>query len=131
MQGKYFAPKTSKPKLTHHFHRAFCTGRFSDWLTIRLVRRNKGIMEPEQRLWPFAACIFLVPASLILWGVGAAHEIHWFGLICAMFLLSYSSTAGITLSVNYMIDTYQELSGEAIGTVIIIRNTMSFAIGYG
>jgi hypothetical protein len=32
---------------------------------------------------------------------------------------------------NYCIESYRELSGEAIVTVILIRNTMSFAIGYG
>ncbi|KAH8803654.1 putative MFS transporter [Xylogone sp. PMI_703] len=107
------------------------TGRFSDWLTIRLARRNGGIMESEQRLWPFIACVILVPTSLILWGVGAAHEIHWFGLIVAMCLLAFTSTCGVTLSVNYLIDSYHEVSGNAIITCIIVRNTMSFAIGYG
>jgi hypothetical protein len=33
-------------------------------------------MEPEQRLWLFAANLIVIPGSLILWGVGAAHEIH-------------------------------------------------------
>ncbi|KAL1863253.1 hypothetical protein Plec18170_000085 [Paecilomyces lecythidis] len=107
------------------------TGRFSDWLTIKLARRNKGIMEAEQRLWPFAACIVVVPASLILWGVGAAHNIHWFGLLVAMCTLAFCNTCGITLSVNYLVDSYRELSGDAMATVILVRNTMSFAIGYG
>ena len=31
----------------------------------------------------------------------------------------------------YCIDSYRELGGEAIVTVILVRNTMSFAIGYG
>ncbi|KIW22148.1 uncharacterized protein PV07_12469 [Cladophialophora immunda] len=109
----------------------FFTGRFSDWLTIRLARRNNGIMEPEQRLWPFAACIIIVPASLILWGVGAAHHVHWFGLIFAMGTLAAANCFGITLSVNYLIDTYHEISADAMTTVILVRNTMSFAIGYG
>ncbi|KIW62816.1 hypothetical protein, variant [Phialophora macrospora] len=110
---------------------SYFTGRFSDWLTVRLARRNNGIMEPEQRLWPFAACIIIVPASLILWGVGAAHHVHWFGLIFAMGTLAGSTVFGITLSVNYLIDTYHEISGDAMTTVILVRNTMSFAIGYG
>ncbi|KIW93362.1 uncharacterized protein Z519_05967 [Cladophialophora bantiana CBS 173.52] len=109
----------------------FFTGRFSDWLTIRLARRNNGIMEAEHRLWPFAACIIIVPASLILWGVGAAHHVHWFGLIFAMGTLAGSTCFGITLSVNYLIDTYHEISADAMTTVILVRNTMSFAIGYG
>ncbi|KAJ5899854.1 hypothetical protein N7495_004598 [Penicillium taxi] len=107
------------------------TGRLSDWLSIKLARRNGGIMEAEHRLWPFFACLFLVPGSLILWGVGAAHHVHWFGLIVAMCILAFTNTCGITLSVNYMVDSYQELSGIAMATVILVRNTMSFAIGYG
>ncbi|KAJ5664724.1 hypothetical protein N7462_011537 [Penicillium macrosclerotiorum] len=107
------------------------TGRFSDWLTIKLARRNGGIMEAEHRLWPFTACLFIVPGSLLLWGVGAAHHVHWFGLIVAMCTTAFINTCGITLSVNYLVDSYRELSGVAMATVIIVRNTMSFAIGYG
>lgn len=88
-------------------------------------------MEAEHRLWPFAFCVIAVPGALILWGVGAAHHVHWFGLIFAMWLLAFCNTSGITLSVNYMVDSYRELSGDAMTTVILVRNTMSFAIGYG
>ncbi|KAF2799409.1 putative MFS transporter [Melanomma pulvis-pyrius CBS 109.77] len=107
------------------------SGRLSDWLTIKLARRNNGIMEAEHRLWPFALCVVVVPAFLILWGVGAQHGIHWFGLIFAMGFLALSTTLGITLSVNYLIDSYHDISGDAIVTVIIVRNTMSFAVSYG
>ncbi|KAK5312882.1 hypothetical protein LTR93_011153 [Exophiala xenobiotica] len=109
---------------------AFSSGRLSDWLSIRMARRNGGIVEAEYRLWPFAACVVLVPASLILWGLGAAHGIHWFGLIWAMGMLSCANGIGIAFSCTYLIDTYHEISGEAMTTVIIVRNTMGFAIGY-
>jgi hypothetical protein len=88
-------------------------------------------MEAEYRLWPFSACVIIVPATLILWGVGAAYGIHWFGLLFSMCLLAFASTSGIALSVNYLVDSYHEISGDAIATVILVRNTMSFAIGYG
>lgn len=88
-------------------------------------------MEAEHRLWPFLICLLFVPGSLLLWGVGAAHSVHWFGLIAAMFLLAFTNACGITLSVNYMVDSYRELSGVAITSIILVRNTMSFAIGYG
>lgn len=112
-------------------YRSLFAGRFSDWLTVKLARRNSGIMEAEHRLWPFIACLVLVPSSLILWGVGAAHEIHWFGLLVAMCMIAFTNTCGITLSINYFIDSYRELSGVAMASVILVRNTMSFAIGYG
>ena len=86
-------------------------------------------MEPEQRLWPFAVTTVIIPVSLIIWGVGASQAVHWFGLVWAMGMLSFANTCGITLSVNYLIDSYKEMSADGMTTVIIIRNTMSFAIG--
>jgi hypothetical protein len=110
---------------------SFYSGVIGDRVVLWLARRNKGILEPEHRLWLFTLSLILIPGSLILWGVGAAHHIHWFGLVFAMGVIAASNSIGIQLSVSYCIDSYKDLSGEAMVTVIIIRNTMSFAIGYG
>ena len=126
------------------------TGRIGDWFVIKMARWNKGIMEPEHRLWLFSASLILVPGSLILWvcpispflipalpflmsqqGVGAAHQVQWFGLIFAMCIIAITNTVGVQVSVSYCIDSYRDLSGEAMITVILVRNTMSFAINYG
>ncbi len=112
------------------FRSAF-TGVFSDRFVIRLARKNNGISEPEHRLWLFSISTIVIPSSLILWGVGAAHGVHWFGLVFAMGTTAFANTMGITLSVAYLIDTYRDISGDSLTTCIIIRNTMSFAIGYG
>lgn len=119
------------PLVSNNAFRSLFTGVFSDYFIIRLARKNKGISEPEHRLWLFAVSTLVIPASLILWGVGAAHEVHWFGLVFAMGTTAFANTMGITLSVSYMIDTYRDISGDALTTCIVIRNTMSFAIGYG
>lgn len=110
--------------------RSSYSGFIGDWLVLKLARRNGGVMESEQRLWLFSVSVLLIPGGLILWGVGAAHGIHWFGVVFAMGFIGFTTTIGAVVSINYCIDSYRELSGEAIVTVIIIRNTMSFAIGY-
>jgi hypothetical protein len=110
---------------------SFYSGLIGDRVTLWLARRNKGVLEPEFRLWLFSVSLILIPGSLILWGVGAAHHIHWFGLIFAMGVIAAVNSIGVQLSVSYCIDSYKDLSGEAMVTVIIIRNTMSFAMGYG
>lgn len=51
--------------------------------------------------------------------------------VFAMGVIAASNSIGVQLSVSYCIDSYKDLSGEAMVTVVIIRNTMSFAIGYG
>lgn len=107
------------------------TGRFGDWFVLQVARREQGIVESEYRLWLFSLSLILVPGGLVLWGVGAAHSVHWFGLIIAMGILGFTSSLGLQLSISYCIDSYRELSGEAVVTMILIRNTMSFAIGHG
>ncbi|EXK76196.1 hypothetical protein FOQG_19047 [Fusarium oxysporum f. sp. raphani 54005] len=107
------------------------SGRMSDWLTIKLARQNNGVMEAEHRLWPLMICVVLVPTSLILWGVGAQQGVHWFFLILAMGALAAACAIGLTISINYLIDCYHGLAGNAIVSIILIRNTMSFAISYG
>ena len=110
---------------------SFYTGPIGDRIVLAMARRNKGILEPEHRLWLFAPSLLLVPFGLILWGVGAANSIHWFGCVFAAGVIAATNTIGIQLSVSYALDTYKDLGGEAIVTVILVRNTMSFAIGYG
>ena len=107
------------------------TGWVGDYFIIRKARKNNGIMESEHRLWLFVPSLLLIPFGLILWGVGAAHHVHWFGPVFAMGVIGMTNMIGLQLSIAYCIDSYRALSGEAIITVILIRNTMSFAIGYG
>lgn len=110
---------------------SFYSGVLGDRVSLWFARRNKGVLESEHRLWLFTVSLILIPASLILWGVGAAHHVHWFGLVFAMGVIAASNSIGVQLSISYCIDSYKDLSGEAMVTVIIIRNTMSFAMGYG
>ncbi|KAF6786789.1 major facilitator superfamily transporter [Colletotrichum sojae] len=107
------------------------SGHLGDIFILWKARRNNGIMEPEFRLWLFSVLMILIPRCLLLWGVGAAHQVHWFGLTFAMGALSGGVTAGSQLAITYCIDSYKELGGDAIVTVILIRNTMSFAVNYG
>lgn len=107
------------------------TGIWGNSFTMRLARRKGGVLESEHRLWLLTPAIILLPFGLILWGVGASHGIHWFGAVFAMFVVGGSSAISVQGTCNYCIESYRALSGEAIITVILIRNTMSFAIGYG
>lgn len=100
-------------------------------LVLRLARRNNGIAEPEHILWLFLASLICVPFAMLLWGLGAAYKIHWFGLVFAQAILAISSTLCLSTAIQYATSSYRDLSGEFITTIILIRNTLSFAINYG
>ncbi|KAG1849260.1 major facilitator superfamily domain-containing protein [Suillus subalutaceus] len=92
------------------------------------ARRTRGIREPEHRLWLMVVSLLLCPASLILWGVGASKGISWVGLVFGMGIISCSTSIGSSLSINYALDSYKDMSGEVMMAVILVRNTLSFAI---
>lgn len=125
--------------------RSLYSGFVGDWITLKFARRNKGISETENKLWLYIFPVVAYPFGFLLWGVGAAHGIHCkrtdnqfhllslifslgFGLAFAAFLQTAAAAATITLSITYCIDTYTDLSGEVMVTVIVIRNTMGWAI---
>ncbi|KAM5354916.1 hypothetical protein ACJ41O_001562 [Fusarium nematophilum] len=109
----------------------YYSGPLGDKFILWKARRNNGIMEPEHRLWLYTALVIIIPSAMILWGVGAAHQVHWIGMMFAMGALGAAITIGCQLPISYCIDCYRDLGADAIVTVIIIRNTMSFAVSYG
>ncbi|KAL2883489.1 hypothetical protein SGCOL_001172 [Colletotrichum sp. CLE4] len=106
-------------------------GKVGRLLTIRLARRNNGISESEHSLWLFSASMFLVPFSMLLYGLGVTYHIHWMGLVISQFTLAINNALAVAGSLGYAIASYPQLSGDMITTCVIIRNTMSFAINYG
>lgn len=97
-------------------------GQWNDRLATWMARRNKGIKEPEARLWGAIVPLILHPAGCILYGVGAAHQIHWAGLCVGVAIVTAAIVMGATLALSYAVDCYKEIAGEAVITVILIRN---------
>lgn len=102
----------------------FLSGWFSDIVSEKLARRNKGIKEPEARLWIAVITLILHPVGCFLYGIGAAHKIHWVGLAFGIGLVSLSLPMGSNIGLVYVIDSYKEVAGESMTTVILIRNTI-------
>lgn len=98
---------------------------------MKLARRNNGISEAEHSLWLFSASMFLVPFSMLLYGLGVTYHIHWIGLVISQFALGINNALAVSASLGYAIASYPQLSGAMVTTCVIIRNTMSFAINYG
>lgn len=113
------------------YTRAYYSGPLGDRFVIWMARRNSGIMEPEHRLWLYCALLVFIPGGLLIWGLGAAYHVHWFGLVFALGILAACITIGCQLPVSYCIDSYKDISGDSLVSVILVRNTMSFAVSYG
>lgn len=48
-------------------------GPLNDWFVLWVSRRNKGVFEPEFRLWLALPCAIICPAGLLLYGFALAR----------------------------------------------------------
>ncbi|KAG5806986.1 hypothetical protein H9Q71_008446 [Fusarium xylarioides] len=110
---------------------ALMAGPFNDKLVLFLTRRNRGWLEPEFRLWVFIPMAFLMSGGLLLYGVGAANSLPWIGPVVGMGLVGFGLTVAVALTMAYVVDCYKEVDGEAITTVILIRNIIGCAMTFG
>lgn len=107
------------------------TGPYGDKFKLKMARKHGGVYEPEYRLWLTLPFLVLAPASLILWGVGASAGLSWVAPAFAMGILGGCVSIGCSIPINYFVDCYREMSGPGMAPIIVIRNLLSFAIGYG
>jgi MFS family permease len=106
------------------------SGNVADWIALHLARRNKGIREPEQRLWVLTVSGIISAAGLIIWGVGAAHNVHWIGLVFGLGMLTFGCVTGGSMAVSYNVDCFKGIAGETTVSIMLIRNTIGFGFSY-
>lgn len=106
------------------------SGNAADWIALRLARRNKGVREPEHRLWVLLLSGIMSAAGLITWGVGAYHQVHWVGLVFGLGMLTFGCVTGGGIAVSYNVDCFKGIAGETTVSIMLIRNTIGFGFSY-
>jgi hypothetical protein len=110
------------------FFAAAYSGWFGDKYSLWQAKKSHGIREPEDRLWLMAITMLFVPASLILWGVGAGAGISYGGLAVGAGMSSFCSAVTGSLTIGYLLDSYKDLGGEMLISIILVRvRPFSFA----
>lgn len=97
-----------------------------------LVRRNKGVREPEHLLPSFALPVVFGCVGLCLYGVVGSHPLKysWFG-IHASFAIYYCSFVTISaLSSMWVAELMPRRAGPAIVLICGGRNAASFGLRY-
>ncbi|EEP78771.1 predicted protein [Uncinocarpus reesii 1704] len=98
-------------------------GYVSDWCTLRLSRRNRGIMEPEFRLWTMLIPAIINTGGLLMYGLGSLYGVHWilpagFGMV----FIAFGIGSGAAIALTYAVDCYPRVASEALVLMLFIRN---------
>lgn len=119
----------------------FILGWGNDKVVVWLAKRNNGISQPEHRLIVLAIPIITGFISSIAFGfIGQDYlysnpggdQPHWFSLVF-VYSLYFQSFGGIVeATLIYLANTTSAEDSLAVMTLVaVIRDTVSFGMGYG
>ncbi|KAF3491934.1 MFS transporter [Arthroderma uncinatum] len=101
----------------------FWGGFVSDWCILYFSRRNKGILEPEFRLWTMMVHAFINTDGLLMYGLGALHGVIWvlpagFGMV----FIAFGIGSGAAIAITYAVDCYPKIASESLVFMLFLRN---------
>lgn len=107
-------------------------GYGSDRFIIWASRRSGtgGIVEAEMRLWLMAACAALLPAGLLVFGVGSARGWDWPAPYVGLGLIGFGYGCAGDLSITYLADCYPDMVLEGMVGVAVINNTLAMVLTF-
>ncbi|KAK6464018.1 putative ion transporter [Scheffersomyces coipomensis] len=107
-------------------------GPFVDWLTIRLARRNNGVLEPEFRLYAMVVPTIVNAAGLLAYGLGASYGAHWaVPAIIGQGLLGVAMSSSGAICLSYAVDSYQKVASEGLVLMLFLRNCIGMGFTFG
>ncbi|KAJ9426123.1 amidohydrolase family-domain-containing protein [Fusarium oxysporum] len=106
-------------------------GVLGDWVVVKLAKRNKGIFEPEMRLFILLLPALLMGGGLVFFGVSADNGWHWIYPSIGGAMFGFGMASMIDISCTIVIDIYQTLTAEAFISVTFIRNIPSIGVPFG
>ncbi|MCJ1455844.1 hypothetical protein MMC28_006201 [Mycoblastus sanguinarius] len=108
-------------------------GLLSDWSAKIMIRRNKGVFEPEFRIVLVAAQLVVGCAGLYGFGITAdkVGKYGWFWPDFFYALEVMGMVLGAVASALYIVDAHREIAVEAFTCLLIFKNMFSFGLTWG
>jgi hypothetical protein len=108
------------------------SGLLSDSTTKVMIRRNKGIYEPEFRIVLVLAMFVFATAGLYGFGITADNAEKYGWLVPDVFFafIVISMVVGAVASALYVIDAHREIAVESFTCLLIFKNIFSFVLAY-
>lgn len=98
-------------------------GPFVDWLSIKLAKRNHGVLEAEFRLWAMIGVLVVNAAGLLAYGLASANLEPWpISVVIGQGLLGFSMSSSGPISLTYAIECYPKLASEGLVLILFVRN---------
>lgn len=106
----------------------FAGGFLNDRSIMWLSRRNRGIYEPEMRLWLTLISAVLLPGGILMFGLALSRGLHWMILAVGFGLFGFTFVLASGVALAYVTDCYQEILGDVMIGIVFVRNLFAVVI---
>lgn len=89
----------------------WAVGVSSDFVVIRLARRNGGVKEPEMRLWALSASFVFAAVGYQLYGWGAEKGLHWLTIAFGVGCMIAHQVSACSIATAYAMECFPGVSG--------------------
>ncbi|KAH8817462.1 serine/threonine kinase 16 [Xylogone sp. PMI_703] len=106
----------------------FTAGPLSDYIAAVLTRRNKGIREPEMRLWTMIPYILIMILGNVIVAVGYQQHWSWKPIVIVGYTCAGIQVAALpAIASTYAVDSYKPVAGSIFVAITVNKNVW----GYG
>ncbi|KAF2723812.1 MFS general substrate transporter [Polychaeton citri CBS 116435] len=105
-------------------------GPLSDWLVVKLAKRNGGIYEPEMRFWAFIPFIPLQVGGGFWMGYALQNGLSWVHVAMAFGVTNVGLAPLSSIPLTYICDAYNEIVGDSLTGLTFVRNLVTTIFVY-
>ncbi|KAH0436662.1 major facilitator superfamily transporter [Colletotrichum camelliae] len=105
-------------------------GIFGDWIVVRLARKNRGIFEPEMRLYVLFLPALLMGFGVVIFGITVDRGMHWVYPSIGGALFAFGLSSMMDVSFTIVIDTYKAATAESFVFITFIRNAATIGVPF-
>ncbi|KDQ58234.1 hypothetical protein JAAARDRAFT_193657 [Jaapia argillacea MUCL 33604] len=104
----------------------FIAGPLTDYFATWFAKRNKGIYEPESRLYVMILMLVLQVAGFAFWALMQNKGVHWMGPVVMYSMINAGQGIGSTAIVTYVIDVHAKHAPECFALINFIKNLILY-----
>ncbi|EGD99090.1 MFS transporter [Trichophyton tonsurans CBS 112818] len=108
----------------------WATGMSSDFIVMRLARRNNGIKETEMRLWTLCVSFVYAAVGYMLYGWGAHFGMHWITIAIGLGCMIAHQVSACSVATAYAMECFPGISGELVVVLSICSSVINFPLSF-
>jgi len=107
-------------------------GLLSDWSAKHMMKKNKGVYEPEFRLLLVIPQLIFGCGGLYAFGITTQdiYKYHWLAPCVAFAFVTAGMVCGAVASSLYLVDAHRDIAIEGFTCLMIFKNVFSFALTF-